>query len=95
YLESCHQGEFIHGTMAEVRERVKTDPNPSPEEEDAQSGADYKVPTQTLPSIPPPLCTELHGDESCDKCEALSRWWTAYEHEVDDLILRSNVHTCR
>ncbi|KAJ7132918.1 PIF1-like helicase-domain-containing protein [Mycena filopes] len=92
---SCHQGEFIHGSMAEVKTRVKTDPHPTPEEEDAQSGVNYKVPTQTLPSIPPPLCTAEHGDESCDKCEALSRWWVHYEHEVDDLILRSNVHTCR
>ncbi|KAJ7808829.1 hypothetical protein B0H13DRAFT_1668446 [Mycena leptocephala] len=81
--------------MAEVRDRVKTDPHPTPEEEDAQSGVDYKVPTQTLPSVPPPLCKVDHGDENCERCEALARWWVHYEHEVDDLILRSNVHTCK
>ncbi|KAJ7740538.1 hypothetical protein B0H16DRAFT_1324385, partial [Mycena metata] len=41
------------------------------------------------------MCKEDHGDEGCENCEALSRWWTHYEHEVDDLILRSNVHTCK
>ncbi|KAJ7710830.1 hypothetical protein B0H17DRAFT_896397, partial [Mycena rosella] len=95
YLESCHQGEFIHGTLAEVQTRVKTDPHPSPEEEDAQSTVEYKVPTQTLPSVPPPLCTEDHESEGCEVCERMARWWLAYEHEVDDLWLRSNVHKCK
>ncbi|KAJ7149839.1 hypothetical protein C8R43DRAFT_844319, partial [Mycena crocata] len=95
YLESAHQGEFTHGTLEDVRARVKTDLHPSPEEEDAQSGPTYQVPTQTLPSVPPPMCSEEHGDEYCEKCLALSEWWVKYEHEVDDLILRSNVHQCR
>ncbi|KAJ6623681.1 hypothetical protein B0H10DRAFT_1633847, partial [Mycena sp. CBHHK59/15] len=95
YLESAHQGDFIHGSMSNVRERVNADPEASPEEEDLQSGPTYKVPTQTLPSVPPPLCNEVHEDDKCDKCQRLAEWWLTYEHEVDDLLLRSNVHKCR
>ncbi|KAJ7429106.1 hypothetical protein FB451DRAFT_1201317, partial [Mycena latifolia] len=85
-------GEFIHGTLPEVQARVKTDPHPSPEEEDAQSRGEYKIPTQMLPSPPPPLCQDEHGDEACER---IARWWLAYEHEVDDIWLRSNIHKCR
>ncbi|KAJ7695916.1 hypothetical protein B0H17DRAFT_901427, partial [Mycena rosella] len=95
YLEAVHQGDFIHGSMEEVRRQVKTDPHPTPEEEDEQSTLTYQVPTQTLPSVPPLLCSEEHGDESCNTCRALSQWWVKYEHKVDDLVLRSNVHKCR
>ncbi|KAJ7122509.1 hypothetical protein C8R43DRAFT_841519, partial [Mycena crocata] len=38
---------------------------------------------------------EDHGDEYCAKCETIAAWWLRYELEVDDLILRSNVHECR
>jgi hypothetical protein len=95
YLESAHQGEFIHGSMADVRNRVNADPEATPEEEDLQSGPTYEVPTQTLPSVPPPLCEEIHDDTVCVNCRALTDWWVRYEHEVDDLLLRSNVHKCR
>ncbi|KAJ7652239.1 hypothetical protein B0H17DRAFT_1147456 [Mycena rosella] len=40
----------------------------------------YEDPTQTLPK--PPLIVDLKN------------WWTEYEETVDDLILRSNVHSC-
>ncbi|KAJ7123844.1 hypothetical protein C8R43DRAFT_899424, partial [Mycena crocata] len=95
YLESAHQGEFNHGSMADVRMRVNADPETTSEEEDLQSTSRYQVPTQTLPSAPPPLCNKLHSDtKDCEKCQRLAEWWTTYEHEVDDLLLRSNVHTC-
>ncbi|KAJ7883594.1 hypothetical protein B0H13DRAFT_1526918, partial [Mycena leptocephala] len=35
------------------------------------------------------------GQKNCHKCRRLSEWWQTYEHEVDDLLLRSNVHKCR
>ncbi|KAJ7828416.1 hypothetical protein B0H13DRAFT_2437799, partial [Mycena leptocephala] len=97
YLESAHQGDFVHGPMADVRKRVNADPDASPEEEDLQSGPAYKIPTQTLPTVPPSLCDEIHEhiNDICGKCQRLGEWWLRYEHEVDDLLLRSNVHKCR
>ncbi|KAJ7304795.1 hypothetical protein DFH08DRAFT_918689 [Mycena albidolilacea] len=65
YLESCHVGEFLTGTMSEVKAKVPYRPtarkglhevieseeyNPVPE--------GYSDPTQTLPDAPPPLCTD-------------------------------------
>ncbi|KAJ7122696.1 hypothetical protein C8R43DRAFT_1090749 [Mycena crocata] len=87
YLESAHQGDFMQGSMAEA----------TPEEEDLQSGPHYKVPTQTLPSVPPPLCDSIHHDsnDSCDQCQRLAKWWLQYDHEVDDLLLRSNTGICK
>ncbi|KAJ7860180.1 hypothetical protein B0H13DRAFT_1639635, partial [Mycena leptocephala] len=95
YLEAAHQGEFLHGSMADVRHRVNADPDATPEEEDLQSGPTYQVPTQTLPSVPPLLCQENHGDVECLECQNLKNWWNSYEHEVDDILLRPNVHKCR
>ena len=43
YLENCHAGNFISGSMEDV---VKT----------ASEKADYKNPTETLPEPPPPSC---------------------------------------
>jgi hypothetical protein len=91
YLESAHQGEFTHGTLYDVRERVKADPDV----EDLQSGSPaYKAPTQILPEVPPPMC-KGRCEEGSQGCVRLARWWQKYKHEVDDLLLRSSVHKCR
>ncbi|KAJ7674361.1 hypothetical protein B0H17DRAFT_857725, partial [Mycena rosella] len=99
YLESAHQGEFIHGSVDDMRKCVNADPDASPEEQDLQSGPTYNVPTQILPSVPPPLCdTHRRGDaaaSACEQCQIVAEWWLRYEHEVDDLLLRSNMHKCR
>ncbi|KAJ7091660.1 hypothetical protein C8R44DRAFT_835772 [Mycena epipterygia] len=96
YLESAHQGDFIHGSMADVRKRVNVDPEAGPEEEDLQSGPMYTVPTKTLPSVPPPLCDEIHTkEEDCSKCQCLADWWLKYEHKVDNILLRSNMGICK
>jgi hypothetical protein len=83
YLESVHVGEFMTGTMDEVKEQV--DKNMKTEE--------YKDPTQTLPDAPPEPtdcdCTK------CELCENTANWWQSFKNTVDDLILRSNVHQCR
>src|SRR5277367_253180 len=63
YLESVHIGEFLTGTMDEVKSKV-----------DQSSKSDtYKVPTQTLPERPPPLCDAIH--DNCDNCMKLDTWW--------------------
>ncbi|KAJ7163698.1 hypothetical protein C8R46DRAFT_848429, partial [Mycena filopes] len=91
YLEGNHQGQFCNGSYLEVSNRVKADPAA----EDEMSGnPPYKVPTQTCPTRPPPECAlpECNGD--CEACEAMDSWWGKYEEDVDDLLLRYNMHTC-
>jgi len=85
YLESVHVGEFLTGTIDQVKAKV-----------DQESRSDtYKDPTQTLPDIPPPSCDCNHdSSKDCNDCTKLSTWWDKFMMTVDDLILRSNVHNC-
>ena len=83
YLESVHVGEFLTGSMAEVKAKV---------EENTNHGANYQDPTQTLPEAPPSLCKT--PDDDCTECKCLNSWWDTFNNIVDDLILRSNVHNC-
>jgi hypothetical protein len=82
YLESAHVGEFMTGTMEEVKEQV--DENMKSEE--------YKDPTQTLPDAPPEPTD--YDCNKCESCESTANWWQNFRNTVDDLILRSNVHKC-
>ena len=90
YLESCHSGEFITGSHAEVSERL--------EAERAKEG--YVDPTQTLPDPPPDKCRQNHDPQAtteasqCKGCKDLSNWEEKYKITVDDLLHRSNVHNC-
>ena len=83
YLESVHVGEFMTGTMDEVKEQVQEN----------MKTQEYRDPTQTLPDAPPEP-----ADCDCNKCESCKNtdsWWKDFKNTVDDLILRSNVHKCR
>jgi len=85
WLERCHSGDFVTGTHAEVsvlNENLKTKDN-------------YVDPTQTLP-IPPPACCKVHSvlQDDCGQCNKLQQWNTDYQSTTDDLLLRSNVHSC-
>jgi hypothetical protein len=55
--------------------------------------ARYSDPTQTLPEAPPPLCA--CNEEVCEACTRSEAWWDNLAEATDDLILCSNVHTCR
>jgi hypothetical protein len=104
YLESAHKGEFITGTMQDIKEKVPS----VPEQETGvhairrdssshiMSDHFYEDPTLTLPTAAPKPC-ELHDIEqhTCNLCMANDRWWEDFNSTVDDIILRSNVHTCR
>src|SRR6267378_4365561 len=83
YLESVYVGEFMTGTMDEVKERV----------DENMKAKEYKDPTQTLPDAPPKP-TECDCNK-CESCENTANWWQNFKNTVDDLILRSNVHKCR
>ena len=87
YLESCHSGEFITGSHAEVSKIL--------EEERTKEG--YVDPTQTLPNPPPSKCRQDHqGTETlqCKTCKDIMNWEEKYKITVDDLLHRSNVHSC-
>ncbi|KAJ7803649.1 hypothetical protein B0H13DRAFT_1534525, partial [Mycena leptocephala] len=84
-LESAHVGEFLTETMAEVKAKDEFVPSVP---------KDYTDPTQTVPKVPPPLCTDCDQME-CNDCDVVSRWKSEYRETVDDLILRSNVHDCK
>ena len=52
-----------------------------------------KDPTQTLPEESPYLC-ESKDHANCNDCQSLIDWWSKFSNTVDDILLRSNVHTC-
>ena len=84
YLENAHQGEFLTGTQSEVLSNVS---------QDAQSDT-YIDPTETLPEPPPTPCTTQYCDGSCKKCQKLNTWRERFARKVDDVISKSNIHTC-
>jgi hypothetical protein len=86
YLEGVHLGEFITGTMDEVKATIEKN----------TSSSDYSDPTQTLPVPPPSPCMKHKDglDNGCPKCNKLKSWWNMFKHCVDDLVFHSNVHSC-
>ncbi len=87
YLESVHIGEFMTGTQEEVKHDVEIEKTQNP---------NYQDPTQTLPDPPPPLCeNKVCDEENCENCQELETWWQKFRKTTDDLIFKSNVHTCR
>ena len=63
YLESVHVGEFMKGTVDEVKEQVQEN----------MKATDYQDPTQTLP-VPPPESTDCDCTK-CKSCENTANWW--------------------
>src|SRR6202011_3601305 len=81
YLEALCVGEFLTASKSEVSERVKV----------ASAVASYCDPVRTLPEPPPPACAD--PDVPCPNCDARQSWWQRFKDTVDDLLLRSNLHT--
>jgi hypothetical protein len=87
WLESCHTGDFLTGSYAEVSESV----GKKREEEG------YIDPTQLFPEAPPKKCHVVHSkgeEEQCKLCGNTAEWVDRYATTVDDLLLRSNIHSC-
>ncbi|KAF8224558.1 hypothetical protein L208DRAFT_1076759, partial [Tricholoma matsutake] len=82
YLESCYQGEYITGKQENVLSNVLKN----------SSTPGYLDPTETLPTPPPEACKK--NCEACDKCKGLNTWWKYFSAVVDDIISKSNIHTC-
>ena len=89
WLEKCHSGDFMSGTHAELEVSAHS--------EQLRANASYEDPTQTLPIPPPPMC-KVHPENSaqieCKQCNEFQRWNNDYKSTTDDLLLRSNVHSC-
>ncbi|KDR76760.1 hypothetical protein GALMADRAFT_48097, partial [Galerina marginata CBS 339.88] len=86
YLESCHTGDFQTGSQEEVGKKVS---------ENSKMDS-YNDPTQTIPESPPPKCGKSHDDidKTCKTCLSSTSWWQKFKDIVDDLLLKSNVHSC-
>ena len=87
WLENCHTGDFLTGTHAIVSKDMT---------ENAKVNG-YSDPTETLPESPPPKCkTSTHSENEnlCKACGKLDTWWAKFKNTVDDLLMRSNVHSC-
>ena len=86
WLEHCHTGDFLTGTHADVS--LKSAENSQLE--------NYSDPTETMPEPPPPSCKVSHNtDENpCKRCKKSTSWWSRFKNTVDDLLLRSNIHSC-
>ena len=83
YLESVHMGEFITGSLQDVKQNVDI----------AELDDDYNNPTKTLPIQSPPQCNQNECGE-CKSCNAISSWQTQFESIVDDILFQSNIHKC-
>ena len=87
WLENCHTGDFLTGSYADVNESII--------KEREKEG--YIDPTQSLPIPPPKKCSKVHNEiesSECRECQATVEWSASYNMIVDDLLLRSNVHSC-
>src|SRR6202050_4274804 len=83
YLESVHMGEFIAGSLEDVKQNLDI----------AELDDNYKNPTETLPIPPPPQCNQNECGK-CKSCNAIRSWQTQFYFTVDDLLFRSNLHKC-
>ncbi|KAF5320606.1 hypothetical protein D9611_013752 [Ephemerocybe angulata] len=100
YIESCFIGEFMTGSKEEVEARVPR----IPEAEDrgihtilvdeSMIPEGYRDPTLTMPEAPPPNFCDDPESCRCDKCMDLLSWWERFKMTVDDILIRSNVHSC-
>ncbi|KAJ7710764.1 hypothetical protein B0H17DRAFT_905622, partial [Mycena rosella] len=96
YLESCHQAELFEGTMASAVERNKKTKvprsDPGSDSEPTVTHSEYQSPTHTFAAGPPPMCPNVECDKTCPTCVWLARWSSRYKKEVNDLLVRSNLH---
>ena len=76
YLESVHMGEFITGSLEDVKRNLDI----------AELDDQYKNLTETLPIPPPPQCNQNACGE-CKSCQATNSWASQFSSTVDDILL--------
>ncbi|KIK70316.1 hypothetical protein GYMLUDRAFT_135045, partial [Collybiopsis luxurians FD-317 M1] len=88
YLESIHCGEYNNGSQNDINQMIKS----------ASLHPNYQNLTETMPIPPPPLCGKHQSlqalPEECESCKTYRTWRQNYEFTVDNLISKSNFHTC-
>lgn len=92
YLESSHRAEFFTGNEEHVRDVVGLHKDGVEVKNKRPVDPNYKNPTQTLPDSPPRLCHNPRCLGFCPECKRFRTWLGKYQNEVDDLVLRSNIH---
>ena len=86
YLENAHVGEFMTGSHQLVQQVINK----------TMINDEYQDPTQTLPVSPPESCKRRTSCVShCIRCISIKNWRSKFKYTVDDILLRSNIHTCR
>ncbi|KAJ7114872.1 hypothetical protein C8R44DRAFT_536361, partial [Mycena epipterygia] len=93
YLEDCHRAEYFNGSKDTVISKRAVEPLPPDADSDDEIdwGSSYRPPTQTFAKPPPKSCAVSCG--SCRRCQKAAEWLETYKLEVDDLLVRSNIHT--
>jgi hypothetical protein len=82
YLGGASQGEFLTGTQVDVLTDVSN----------ATQSKVYVDPTETLPEPPPlPCATKC---DNCEECQKPNAWRERFACVVDDIVSKSNIHTC-
>ncbi|KDR76079.1 hypothetical protein GALMADRAFT_45992, partial [Galerina marginata CBS 339.88] len=87
YLENSHTGDFLTGTMEDIQKKVYGTSN----DEKSEGPPDSVDPTLYLTSMPPEIC-KSENCEGCPKCPQTAKWINSFKEEVDNLVLRLNVH---
>ncbi|KAI0038886.1 hypothetical protein FA95DRAFT_1472193, partial [Auriscalpium vulgare] len=87
YLESTHQGEFVDNSMQQVVDMM---------DKKAFNDHTRADPTMTVPEAPPPSCKEHITTDTvnCIACSSSKSWWTSFKDTVNEILFRSNRHTC-
>jgi hypothetical protein len=85
YIESVCKGEFINAGMSDTSKWIK---------ESQKNNLEYLDPTKTMPEPPSQRCQES-ACTLCENCKQLDSWKVRFRQTVDDLLFRSNVHSCR
>ncbi|KAJ7459306.1 hypothetical protein FB451DRAFT_1046335 [Mycena latifolia] len=94
YVEDCHRAEFFNGTRDAVILKRKVEPPPPDADsyDKLEDGSLYRPPTQTFGTAPPKLCVSSACLPTCARFKASAEWRDRYKLEVDDLLVRSNIH---
>ncbi|TFK18492.1 hypothetical protein FA15DRAFT_683259 [Coprinopsis marcescibilis] len=82
YLEGSHIGEFLTGTKDKLRTMIPRETIDKGSSDADWSGAGYINLTLSMP-IAPPQISKLYA------------WHHQFQLTVDDLLLKSNVHSCQ
>ncbi|KAF5331416.1 hypothetical protein D9611_011867 [Ephemerocybe angulata] len=100
YIESALIGEFMTGSKDEVVAQVPRIPEYDDRgihtilQDTTGVPEGYVDPTLSMPEAPPDVFCDKVETCDCIKCAEVHSWYERFKMTVDDILLRSNVHTC-